>query len=554
MKYGLLAVGILLVIAAVMAISGLLERRKLRRSLAAAFGRPPRRKYTEEIWESIASDWEYERRSDKPLVDDLTWNDLDMDRIFARINSAGSSVGEENLYAMLHRQNCDRAELERFERAVCLFGSRPDIRLEAQVALAELGRVTGNGILRFFHNPAGQRLRHAWLYPLLSLMAVASLLSLIPLHPTGAVFIVLMSMINILVYYRTKSELDAELTSVHYIASLVGCARRLSRLRAEELRPLTEKLLSLSAPLRRIGRMAGLVMGSSTSSMDFLSEYVKIFFMLDFTAYHRMLAAIRRHGAECRELYRLVGFLDSAIAVASYRKSVPVCCRPEFTESDEIHLRGLVHPLLSHPVPNTVTLRRSALITGSNASGKSTFVKAVAVNAILGQTIHTCLGEEFRFRPSFVVTSMAVRDDLETGESYYIAEIRSLKRILDRLGGSTRCLCLVDEILRGTNTVERIAASAAVLGYLSRRNCLALVATHDIELTEITRGRFDNFHFQEQVDDSGVHFDYRIREGRATTQNAIRLLDVMDYPPEIVRTARELAHKFLESRSWSQLP
>ncbi len=554
MKYGLIAAGVLLFIVAAIVLSAVLERRKLRRWLAASFGRPPQRKYSEELWGSLDAAWGYARESDEPAVDRLTWDDLDMDAVFARLNATASSVGEETLYAALHRQHFDREGLAHFERAVGFFTDHPDVRLKAQVALAELGRVTGNGILKFFRDPAGQRLRRAWLFPLLTAAAVASLLSLIPLHASGAVCIVAVTMINIVVYYRTKGELDAELTSVRYIASLVGCARRLARLDDEALRPFTGRLAALSAPLGRVGRMAGMAIGSSTSGMDFLSEYIRIFFMLDFTAYHSMLSAIRKHSGECLELYRMVGMLDAAISVASYRKSVPVWCQPEFTGGEAVELVGVVHPLLAHPVPTTVTLRRSALITGSNASGKSTFVKAVAVNTLLAQTIHTCLARSFHLQPAFVVTSMAVRDSLETGESYYIAEIKSLKRILDRLESGTRCLCLIDEILRGTNTVERIAASAAVLGYLSGRNCLALVATHDIELTEITGDRFDNYHFQEQVDEDGVHFDYLIREGRATTQNAIRLLDVMEYPPAIVHTARELADGFLQNRSWGKLP
>jgi len=168
-----------------------------------------------------------------------------------------------------------------------------------------------------------------------------------------------------------------------------------------------------------------------------------------------------------------------------------------------------------------------SLITGSNASGKSTFVKSVAVNMLLAQTIHTCIAQELSFRPSFLISSMAVRDNIETGESYYIAELNSLKRVLDGLNDTIRCVCFIDEILKGTNTIERIAASSAILQYLSSRNALALVATHDIELTEITQTFCDNFHFRETITEEGITFDYQIHNGYATTKNAIRLLGFM---------------------------
>ncbi len=110
-------------------------------------------------------------------------------------------------------------------------------------------------------------------------------------------------------------------------------------------------------------------------------------------------------------------------------------------------------------------MERNTLVTGSNASGKSTFLKALAVNAILAQTIGVCFAQEFRFGRARVMSSMAVRDSVRGGESYFVAEIRSLKRILDAAEGKTPVLAFVDEILRGTNTIERIAASAAVLDF-----------------------------------------------------------------------------------------
>jgi DNA mismatch repair ATPase MutS len=226
---------------------------------------------------------------------------------------------------------------------------------------------------------------------------------------------------------------------------------------------------------------------------------------------------------------------------------------PEFSQSDEIVIDNIVHPLLSKPVANTVTLKRSSLITGSNASGKSTFVKAVAINAILAQTIHTCLAKQFIMKPCFVVTSMAVSDDIMAGDSYYIAEIKSLKRVLEGLNGDVRCLCFIDEILKGTNTIERIAASASILKFLSSGNCLAIAATHDIELTEMAESYFDNYHFQEHISNDGISFDYEIYDGRSTTKNAIQLLKFMHYDAGIIKKADELASTFERDRTWQKL-
>lgn len=155
-----------------------------------------------------------------------------------------------------------------------------------------------------------------------------------------------------------------------------------------------------------------------------------------------------------------------------------------------------------------------------------------------------------------------------------MVEIRSLKRILDRLqekekpkkvpdsalpqadertagetcvSDSAPVLCCVDEVLRGTNTVERISASSQILKWMAGKNVICLAATHDIELTWILEGIFRNCHFEEQVTDDAVAFDYKLREGRAMTRNAIRLLHLMGFEDEIIQSAEAMAEELAGS-------
>ena len=114
-------------------------------------------------------------------------------------------------------------------------------------------------------------------------------------------------------------------------------------------------------------------------------------------------------------------------------------------------------------------------------------------------------------------------------------------------------LCLVDEGLRGTNTVERIAASAQVLKALSGGNVLCFAATHDIELTYMLERLYTNYHFQEEISDGDIRFDYCLREGRAVTRNAIRLLSLLGYPQEMIQSANDTAKEFMEKGEWKCL-
>lgn len=190
------------------------------------------------------------------------------------------------------------------------------------------------------------------------------------------------------------------------------------------------------------------------------------------------------------------------------------------------------------------------LITGSNASGKSTFIKSVAINQILGQTIFTTCDKSYKASFFNIYTSMALKDDGLRNESYYIVEIKSLKRIIDKSNDKIPTLCFVDEILRGTNTIERIASSSEVLNYFNNSNCICFAATHDIEHTYLLEYKFDNYHFEEEITDNDIVFDYVLRNGRAKSRNAIKLLELMGYDNKIIDNANERAEKFVKIGKW----
>lgn len=154
---------------------------------------------------------------------------------------------------------------------------------------------------------------------------------------------------------------------------------------------------------------------------------------------------------------------------------------------------------------------------------------------------------------------MALRDNLQGGESYFIVEIKSLKRIVDAAGTEAESadgkdapiLCFIDEVLRGTNTVERIAASAQILKSLAEKGALCFAATHDVELTHMLEPFYENYHFEESYEEGDISFSYRLLQGRAQSRNAIRLLSAIGYAPEVVRQAEESAGRFADTGNWS---
>ena len=206
---------------------------------------------------------------------------------------------------------------------------------------------------------------------------------------------------------------------------------------------------------------------------------------------------------------------------------------------------GLWHPLLAHPVANPAQCPgRSLLITGSNMAGKTTYLRTIGINVLLGQTLNLCLAEQAILPRAILRSSIRREDQLERGQSTYAVEIDRIGLMLHEAEQGPLYLFLIDEIFRGTNTVERVAGATAVLRHLGRSH-LVLVTTHDLELQDLLQSDFNMVHFSEQITGSSHGFSYRLQEGPCRGRNAIRLLELHGYPMEVTKEARRLADKLM---------
>jgi MutS domain V len=240
-----------------------------------------------------------------------------------------------------------------------------------------------------------------------------------------------------------------------------------------------------------------------------------------------------RAGPRVREWFETLGEIEALASVAGFAFDHEDHAWPELAEAAGFQALALAHPLLGEGrrVANDVALLgvgTALLVTGSNMSGKSTLLRAMGLNAVLALAGAPVCAKKLVLGRVTVATSMRVRDSLEAGVSHFLAELNKLQRVVDLARTSPPVLFLLDEILHGTNSRERLIGARAIVRALLDLEALGAVSTHDLGIAERTpelEGRVSNVHFEEQVDEKGVMtFDYKLKSGVVHTSNAIRLM------------------------------
>lgn len=485
----------------------------------------------------------------REVVDEITWNDLEMDKVFLRINHTNSFIGEQFLYHRLHKvksnSSYDEKQNLQMERKLKYLKEHKKERLETELRLQKIGKnIRGYSLTDFIDNvenlPVGATVLYRCLQLLLAIFGIASIF----LRASWCVALFIMIFVfNLLVYQCVKARYEGYTDSFMCIKDIYDFAKWMVKTDkagnicdAKEMKKVLQRLKKLSS---FVGGMNSRRQGSLTGDMMvILNDYLWGATLFDIANFGFMMKLVMKNREDIYRLLYFAGVIDSNIAIVSYRESVDKWCIPVFEEDKELCLKfiGMVHPLLEEPVANDFSLEGKAIITGVNASGKSTFMKCFAINLILGESINTCLADEAYIKHLKVMSCMALRDDVMSGESYYFREAKYIKRMLDELNHREDVLIVIDEILKGTNTKERIAASRAILEYVESKKCYLLVATHDIELA--IDSMFDKYCFDTNIIEDKM-FDYKIKGGVNTRGNAIELLEYLGYYSDIVIRAKK---------------
>lgn len=497
------------------------------------------------------------------IIDEITWNDLEGETLYSSLNNCYSSTGQEVLYYKLRKPVLEPSDIKikEFNDKVSVVTENEKERIDLQLLYATLGKTGKYSVFDYINLLGNVKKIPLFVFYIvwalyISVIAVAVCVpgcgyvafGLIPLIIATAVF-----------SFLQRSTIEQYITSFEYVVRTVNTADKFVKMNPKGFEKETEEIKRVRKELKGIksSYLVFIKQSNRAGVTDILGAMLSLFnslLLLDMFCFYKLLDTVRTRTDEFGELFELLGENEIVLSVANFRKAFPEHCTPVFIDENRIKGENLVHPLVATCVSNSFEIKKGMLITGSNASGKSTFLRTVLVNALLSETIYTATGKSFEMKPSVILSSMSLQDSLGDGESYYMTEIHSIKRILAARSTNYQIICFLDEVLRGTNTVERVAAATEILRNLSGDDILTFAATHDIELTHLLENEYENYHFTEEIKGEegkeDIFFSYKLMEGRCNTRNALFLLKLMGYPDEVVSRASALSEGFITNGKW----
>ncbi len=303
-----------------------------------------------------------------------------------------------------------------------------------------------------------------------------------------------------------------------------------------------ERLRDYKTLLKKINRKTGSFYNKVGLDTDIFYELISTVTLHEAMLFLSIKDLVNENKENLCKLYFILGDIDNEIALSNLYYNLDLVCKADVADkTEDISIEGeeLHNPIIylkdkEESVGNTFKFTKDILLTGSNASGKSTFLRTIGINHLMAKTLGFVVAKKFKTTDTDIFTSIDIKDSIEEKTSYFMAEAKTIKKMIDNPGN----IYLLDEVFKGTNTIDRISAASSTLDYLSKQG-FVVAATHDIELTNILEKDFCNYHFEEVVTKDEIKFDYKLKEGRAATRNAIRILEMYDYPEIITKKARE---------------
>ena len=517
------------------------RKRRILKQLASSFGQLKTEKINFDLIER------YHRRKDTAktfqTLSDQTCNDLDFDLFFCYVDRTTSKIGQQYLYHQL-RTIDTTVKFKHQEDVIKYLQENPKERLDIQYELNKLNHQQAYYLPDLFQEDTEPKSKWYFLFPIFSITALTSIILSI-INPTFILLLLGLIPIHALIHYGLKRKTTIFLNSVPALLSTGEVAKNLSAYSIlKDPSSSIDKSIDIISSIRRkmsFFKLEQKVDSDMEAAYWFLLEMIKITFLLEPLLLFSSLDKLKNKSKDIEAVFRFIGKVDSYLSIASLRSSIETYCFPTISQGSKyVEFENITHPLVPNCVTNSIQSKSSVLLTGSNMSGKTTFIRAIGLNYISGMTMNTCFATKATLPIAKLYSLIRIEDDLMESSSYFYKEVDEIKKIIADTGNEFNSILLLDELFKGTNTIERIASAKSVLSYLEKQKSQVFVSTHDIELTTMLNDQFDLYHFTESVVKSTIYFDYKLKKGILEQGNAIRILEIKNFPKEIVESAKKI--------------
>ncbi|RLD61583.1 MAG: hypothetical protein DRJ01_07660, partial [Bacteroidetes bacterium] len=393
-----------------------------------------------------------------------------------------------------------------------------------------------NEPLILFRNKLYKTLLFIWPF----LVIIQLILSILQIVPYKLLLITFLFQIIIVSYNKNKIQKLQKLGNK--VKTLKKYGKLLNEIENEDF--ISPKLKNLTGILKtnnkttyyHITKLANISKAYDNNLNIIAGPILNFFFLWSLQCIIRMDKWKIKFKAELPKWFSIIGELDALSSLGCFAFNKPDYIFPEIENNNfTLETKKLGHPLINKSVRinNDFYLKNLGdfvMITGANMAGKSTFLRTVGVNLVLAMSGAPVCAKKFRFFPTDIFTSMRTTDSLEKHESYFYAELKRLKTIIDKLNKNQINFIILDELLKGTNSKDKETGSRIFIEKLIKLNGVGLIATHDLNLADIEKKHPDkvkNQCFEVEIKGEKIFFDYKLKNGVTQKMNASLLMKQM---------------------------
>lgn len=483
--------------------------------------------------------------NNKNSLSKKTRKDLNIENLFNHIDYTSSCIGKQYLYHILCTDK--KSNVNEHEEFIEKLTSSNDLRNDLIKQLKKLSNPNAYSIVDILsETPHTYSKNYILLLQICRWLPAISLCLLFIIKTSYVPFILLIIsyIFNGYLHFQQKNILSCYFFSIPQLYKLITVAKTLSTNHQiqinNNIEPSISKLSQLQSKLKRF--RIDISLESEAAMLFYLfSELFNIFTLNSTINIVNSFILIQKQKKEIEDIFRYVGFLDTLCSISILREKTPYYCIPNSNkENERLYAHSVYHPLINGCIENDIQINnKSALITGTNMAGKTSFIRTVAINVLCGKVLNTCFAKEFRVEDIKIYTAIHTNDELTEGKSYFFKEAENINEILNK-HNDKKYLIILDEIFKGTNPTERLAINASIHSALADMGHIILSSSHEQQLINFINDKYDLYHFSEIIIDGELQFDYKLRSGTSKEGNAIKILQILGYPQEIINYSHNI--------------